>query len=80
MLANKNRLMILCHLSKGEMRVTDLSEIVGLSQSALSQHLAKLKQEGILMDKKKGQEVYYEIKNHEVEAILATLYLLYCKD
>jgi DNA-binding transcriptional ArsR family regulator len=71
--------MILSYLSKGEMRVSDLSEKIGLSQSALSQHLAKLKQDGILSDKKHGQEVFYQIKNHEIEAILATLYLIYCK-
>lgn len=71
--------MILSYLSKGEMRVSDLSEKIGLSQSALSQHLAKLKQDGILSDTKHGQEVFYQIKNHEIEAILATLYLIYCK-
>ena len=78
-LANKNRLMILCHLIKGEQSVGQLSELVGLSQSALSQHLAKMRANNLVSSNKRGQTVYYYISNYEVEAILSTLYLIYCK-
>ena len=79
LLANKNRLMILCHLLKGEQSVGQMSELVGLSQSALSQHLAKMRGHGLVATNKQGQAVYYSISNYEVEAILSTLYLIYCK-
>jgi DNA-binding transcriptional ArsR family regulator len=80
LLANSKRLMILCHLVKGAKSVGELSEIVGLSQSALSQHLAKMHAVKIIGRNKKGKMVYYHIANYEVEAILSTLYLIYCKD
>jgi DNA-binding transcriptional ArsR family regulator len=78
-LANSKRLMILCHLVKNERTVSDLSSLVGLSQSALSQHLAKMRALNLVETKKIGQEVFYRIENIEVEAILMTLYLIYCK-
>jgi len=78
-LANSKRLMILCHLVKTERTVSDLSTLVGLSQSALSQHLAKMRALNLVETKKIGQEVFYRIENIEVEAILMTLYLIYCK-
>jgi len=80
LLANANRLMILCHLVKGEKSVGQLTEIVGLSHSALSQHLAKMRGLGIVDAEKRGKMVFYRIVNPEVEAILSTLYLIYCKD
>lgn len=78
-LANSKRLMILCHLVKNERTVSDLSSLIGLSQSALSQHLAKMRALNLVETKKIGQEVFYRIENIEVEAILMTLYLIYCK-
>ncbi len=79
LLANAKRLMILCHLVKGEKSVGILADLVGLSHSALSQHLAKMRGLGLVEADKRGQMVYYRISNPEVEAILATLYLIYCK-
>lgn len=79
LLANSKRLMILCYLLKEKKSVSDLLELVDLSQSALSQHLAKMRNEGIIKSNKEGQMVYYEIANFEIEAILNTLYLIYCK-
>lgn len=79
LLANAKRLLVLCHLLKGEQSVGQLADSVGLSQSAISQHLAKMRESGLIDYNKKGQEVYYRIINHEVEAILSTLYLIYCK-
>ncbi len=78
-LANSKRLMILCHLLKTEKTVSDLSSLVGLSQSALSQHLAKMRALDLVETNKVGQEVFYRIESQEVEAILSTLYLIYCK-
>ncbi len=79
LLANAKRLMILCHLVKGEKSVGELANLVGLSHSALSQHLAKMRDQGLVEADKQGQMVYYRIGNPEVEAILSTLYLIYCK-
>lgn len=79
MLANAKRLMILCHLIKGEKSVGQLAELVDLSSSALSQHLARMRDLKMVKANKKGQMVFYHISNPEVEAILATLYLVYCK-
>jgi DNA-binding transcriptional ArsR family regulator len=78
-LANAKRLMILCHLIKGEKTVGELTELVRLSHSALSQHLAKMRALNLVETDKKGQEVFYRIESREVEAILSTLYLIYCK-
>lgn len=79
LLANSKRLMILCHLVKGEKSVGQLADLVELSSSALSQHLAKMRDLKIVDAEKKGQMVYYRISNFEVEAILSTLYLIYYK-
>lgn len=80
MLANSRRLLILCNLVKEEKTVTELQEIIQISQSALSQHLAKMRQEDILATKKVGKLIYYRIKAPEVGAILSTLYSIYCDD
>ena len=79
-LANGNRLMILCNLISGEKSVGDLAKTVGLSHSALSQHLAKLRDAGLVSADKRGQMVYYRISSVEVQALLFTLYLIYCKE
>jgi DNA-binding transcriptional ArsR family regulator len=80
LLANAKRLMILCHLVKGEKSVGQLADLVELSHSALSQHLGKMRDQGLVEADKQGQMVYYRIANPEVEAILSTLYLIYCKE
>lgn len=79
LLANGKRLMILCNIVKEEKSVGQLAELVDLSQSALSQHLAKMREQGLVESNKKGKMVYYRIGSPEVEAILSTLYLIYCK-
>jgi DNA-binding transcriptional ArsR family regulator len=80
LLANARRLMILCHLVRGAKSVGHLAELLGLSSSALSQHLAKMRDLKMVASDKKGQMVFYRISNPEVEAILSALYLIYCKD
>ncbi|MDR3448966.1 MAG: metalloregulator ArsR/SmtB family transcription factor [Alphaproteobacteria bacterium] len=79
LMANAKRLMILCHLSRREMTVNELMKLVGLSQSALSQHLAKMRLEKLVAGEKRGQSVYYRIAKPEAEALLSTLYLIYCR-
>ncbi len=79
LLANANRLMVLCHLVQQEHTVSELVEMVGLSQSSVSQHLAKMREQEIVSHEKRGQHVYYRIASPEVSALLSTLYLIYCK-
>jgi DNA-binding transcriptional ArsR family regulator len=78
-LANQKRLIILCHLSDGRKSAGELTKLVKLSHSALSQHLSKMKNLNLVEDAKEGQEVFYSIKSYEVRAILSTLYLIYCR-
>ena len=77
-LSNSNRLLILCNLVKGEMAVNALSESINLSQSALSQHLAKLRALDLVSTRRDAQTIYYSIASDEVGKVLATLYDIYC--
>src|SRR5690554_7024470 len=77
-LANANRLMVLCHLVNGELSVSELERLVGLSQSSLSQHLAKLKQQNIVSNRKEGTTVYYSLKDRDAARILQQLHAIYC--
>ena len=80
-LGNSRRLMIMCKLAEhGEMRVAELAEDVGLGQSALSQHLAKLRAEGLVAFRREAQSLWYRIADPRCETLLATLHQLYCKD
>jgi ArsR family transcriptional regulator len=80
-LGNQRRLMVLCQLAEhGEMRVGDLALAVGLSQSALSQHLAVLREEGLLAFRREAQTLWYRIADPRAEELLVTLHHLYCKD
>ena len=80
-LGNGRRLMIMCKLTEhGEMMVGDLAEEVGLSQSALSQHLAKLRGEGLVAARREAQAAWYRVADPRCETLLATLYQLYCSD
>ena len=79
-LANERRLMILCKLVEwGEGTVKSLAETVGLSQSALSQHLAKMREEGLVTYRRESQTLWYRISDPRIEDLLATLHKLYCQ-
>lgn len=79
-LANEQRLQILCILAQDwEMTVGQLNEHLELSQSALSQHLRKLKDQGYVDNRKEGLNVYYRIAKDDVLRILDLLHELYCK-
>lgn len=77
-LANPNRLMVLCHLVKGECTVGELERRIGLSQSALSQHLARLREEGIVISRREAQSMYYSVKDQKTQRLLSLLYEMYC--
>jgi len=80
-LANRRRLMVMCKLAEhGELTVNALAREVGLSQSALSQHLAKMRGEGLVAFRRESQALWYRIADPRCERLLATLYELYCKD
>ena len=79
-LANERRLMILCKLVEwGEGNVNLLAEAAGLSQSALSQHLAKMRDEGLVTFRRESQTLWYRIADPRIEDLFATLHRLYCK-
>jgi DNA-binding transcriptional ArsR family regulator len=81
LLANEKRLLALCQLAQaGEMSVGALGEAVGLSQSALSQHLALLRADGIVSTRRDAQTLYYRISDPRVATLLGALRDIYCQD
>jgi ArsR family transcriptional regulator, virulence genes transcriptional regulator len=72
-LSNERRLSIVCALHKGEKSVGALEDIVGLSQSALSQHLARLRRDGIVQTRREAQTIYYSLSNENTKKILSCL-------
>jgi len=76
--ANRRRLTILCELSRGERSVSALSETIGLSQSALSQHLARLRADRIVATRRESQTIYYSLESEGVRRLIDLLYQLYC--
>lgn len=77
-MGNERRLLILCQLGAGEKSVGELEGLVGLKQSALSQHLAKLRAEHLVSTRRVSQTIYYKLASNEAEKLIETLYGLYC--
>ena len=77
-MANPKRLLILCNLVNGEVPVGVLATQVGLSQSALSQHLSKLRALRLVATRRDGQMIRYRLASAGVASILTTLYRIYC--
>lgn len=77
-LSNQKRLLILCKLGEGERSVQELQDETGLGQSTVSQQLAKLRGERLVKARREAQSVYYSLSSIEVEALIETLYGLYC--
>ncbi|QLQ13574.1 MAG: winged helix-turn-helix transcriptional regulator [Brevundimonas sp.] len=77
-LANEHRLMILCQLGTGEMQVAQILSGVKLSQSALSQHLARLREDGLVATRREGVAIFYRIDDPAVLKVIATLAEIYC--
>ena len=79
LLSNPTRLLVLCNLIESERCVGDLERDLDISQSALSQHLSKMRDEGIVKSEKQGQHVFYSISDSNVVDIINVLYKLFCK-
>ena len=77
-MSNQWRLLILCNLAQGEHSVQELQKLVGLGQSALSQHLAILRYENLVSTRREAQSIFYSITSEEAERILGTLSDIYC--
>ncbi len=77
-MSNEKRLMILCLLTGGELSVGQLEPVVGLSQSALSQHLAILREKEMVKTRRESQTIYYSLADPNAAKILETLYGIFC--
>ena len=77
-LANANRLLLMCQLSQGEKCVGELEELLDLHQPTLSQQLGVLRSEGLVSTRRDGKKIYYSVADPRVLALLGTLYELYC--
>lgn len=77
-MANDKRLLVLCELVEvGERTVTELESVSGLSQSALSQHLAKMRHHGIVKTRRSAQSIFYSLASHEARVLIEVLCRLY---
>lgn len=77
-MSNEKRLMILCYLAEGEKAVGEMERLIGLSQSALSQHLARLRRDGLVKTRRSSQTIYYSLAGGEAAAVMQTLHAIYC--
>ncbi|PIQ43137.1 MAG: transcriptional regulator [Gammaproteobacteria bacterium CG11_big_fil_rev_8_21_14_0_20_46_22] len=80
LLAHPERLITLCQLVSGEKSVSELLASTKLSPSAFSQHLAKLREEGLVVARKEAQQAYYSLCGKEVEAILNVMHEYFCEE
>ncbi|HEY0504283.1 MAG TPA: metalloregulator ArsR/SmtB family transcription factor [Lysobacter sp.] len=79
-LGSEQRLLVLCHLVEGEQGVGTLLSRLDLSQSALSQHLAVLREAGLVSSRRDGQQVFYSLVPGPAQQVMATLHAIYCGD
>lgn len=79
-MSNPVRLMVLCQLAESEKSVGELEKVAAVSQSALSQHLALLRERGLVRSRRDGQSIYYALDGPEAPALLAALYEVYCRN
>lgn len=77
-LANEDRLLLLCQLSQGEMSVGELEEALGIRQPTLSQQLGVLRNEGIVNTRREGKRICYSLADAKLLQVLELLYSLYC--
>ena len=78
-LANENRLMILCVLAEGELSVGDVAQRLGITHPNASQHLFRLKSEGLVAARRAGQTMYYRIASDDVLPIITQLHRMFCQ-
>ena len=79
-LANEDRLLLLCELSQGERCVSELEAVLGIRQPTLSQQLAVLRNEGTVATRRDGKNIYYSVAEPAIVEILQLLYRLYCPE
>jgi ArsR family transcriptional regulator len=79
-LGHQDRLMVLCHLSGGEKSVGELASLLNISQSPLSQHLARMRKEALVKTRREAQTIYYSIASEEAARIVALMHELYCSE
>ena len=79
-LGHKDRLMILCHLAGGEKSVGQIADLLEISQSPLSQHLSRMRKEGLVETRREAQTIYYSLQSGEASRIVEVLYELFCAD
>ena len=77
-LSNPDRLLLMCQLAQGELRVGELEEIVGIVQPTLSQQLSVLREEGLVSTRREGTAIYYRIDSEQALAVMAVLYEQFC--
>ncbi len=77
-LANENRLLLLCQLSQGEKSVGELETLLGIRQPTLSQQLGVLRNEGLVQTRREGKQIIYRVVDARAQRLLETLYGLYC--
>lgn len=77
-IANPGRLQILCMLVQEEMNVTALKNVTGIPQPRLSQHLARLRQEGLVTNRRNAKEIRYSIASDDAQEIITLLHRIYC--
>ena len=78
-LANQDRLLLLCQMTQGEYCVSDLEEMTGIRQPTLSQQLTVLRDEEMVSTRREGKQIYYSIASKEAMAVMQVLYKLYCR-
>jgi DNA-binding transcriptional ArsR family regulator len=78
-LANKDRLIILCHLASRELNVSQIEEMTQINQPTLSQQLMMLRKSDVVMTRREGKQIFYSIKDQNLVQMLNTLHDLYCK-
>ena len=79
-LAHEGRLMILCHLGSGEKSVGELENLLDIRQAAVSQMLARLREEGLVSHRRDGKTIYYSLADSKTEQVIGLLYEPFCKN
>ena len=77
-LGNEHRLMILCQLADGEKSVGELVTLIGIAQSPLSQHLARLRRDGLVDTRREAQTIFYSVASAEARQLIGLLYEMFC--
>jgi DNA-binding transcriptional ArsR family regulator len=78
-LANRDRLLLLCHLTQGPLCVSELESVSGIGQPTLSQQLAVLRDEALVTTRREGKQIFYSVASSEALAVMQVLYQLYCE-